>query len=77
MYRDYIQKKKREPKHNTRGGYLLMRAQNMTKGKNDPQNNPKTINKVAMRTFIPIITLNVNGLNTLTKRQRAAEWIQK
>lgn len=36
----------------------------------DPQNNPETDNKVAMRTFIPIITLNVNGPNTLIKRQR-------
>ena len=37
------------------------------------KNNPKTINKMAMRIFISIITLNVNGLNTLTKRQRVAE----
>ena len=28
-------------------------------------------------THILIITLNVNGLNTPTKRQRLAEWIQK
>ena len=28
-------------------------------------------------TYIPIITLNVNGLNASTKRQRLAEWIQK
>ena len=28
-------------------------------------------------THISIITLNVNGLNTPTKRQRLAEWIQK
>ena len=28
-------------------------------------------------TYISIITLNVNGLNTLTKRHRLAEWIQK
>ena len=28
-------------------------------------------------TYIPIITLNVNGLNTPTKRHRLAEWIQK
>ena len=41
------------------------------------KNNPKAINKMAMRIFITIITLNVNGPSTLTKRQRAAEWIQK
>ena len=28
-------------------------------------------------TYISIITLNVNGLNTLTIRHRLAEWIQK
>uniref|UniRef100_A0A8D1EUT3 exodeoxyribonuclease III n=1 Tax=Sus scrofa TaxID=9823 RepID=A0A8D1EUT3_PIG len=32
---------------------------------------------MAIRTYISIITLNVNGLNTPTKRQRLAEWIQK
>ena len=28
-------------------------------------------------TYISISTLNVNGLNTPTKRQRLTEWIQK
>ena len=28
-------------------------------------------------TYISIITLNVNGLNATTKRQKLAEWIQK
>ena len=27
--------------------------------------------------YLSIITLNVNGLNVSTKRQRLAEWIQK
>ena len=27
--------------------------------------------------YLSIITLNVNGLNALTKRQRLTEWIQK
>ena len=27
--------------------------------------------------YLPIITLNVNGLNASTKRQRMSEWIQK
>ena len=30
-----------------------------------------------IRTYISIITLNVNGLNAPTKRHRLAEWIQK
>ena len=32
---------------------------------------------MATVSYLSIITLNVNGLNALTKRQRLAEWIQK
>ena len=32
---------------------------------------------MAIRTYISIITLNVNGLNAPTKRHRLAEWIKK
>ena len=32
---------------------------------------------MAIRTYISIITLNVNGINSSTKRHRLAEWIQK
>ena len=32
---------------------------------------------MAIRTYISIITLNVNGLKAPTKRHRLAEWIQK
>ena len=32
---------------------------------------------MAIGTYISIITLNVPGLNTPTKRHRLAEWIQK
>ena len=32
---------------------------------------------MAMGSYLTIITLNVNGLNAPTKRQRLAEWIQK
>ena len=32
---------------------------------------------MAMGSYLSIITLNVNGLNVLTRRQRLAEWIQK
>ena len=41
------------------------------------KNKPKTIKKMAIGTYISIITLNVNGLNALTKRHWLAEWIQK
>ena len=32
---------------------------------------------MAKRSYLSVITLNVNGLNAPTKRQRLAEWIQK
>ena len=32
---------------------------------------------MSIRTYISIITLNVNGLNALTKRYMLTEWIQK
>ena len=32
---------------------------------------------MAMGSYLSIITLNVNGLNAPTKRERLAEWIQK
>ena len=45
--------------------------------KKDLQNEPQTIKKVAIGTYISIITLNVHGLNAPTKRHRLAECIQK
>ena len=38
---------------------------------------PTPNKKMAIRTQVSIITLNVNGLNAPTKRHRLAEWIQK
>jgi len=32
---------------------------------------------MGIRSYLSIITLNVNGLNISTKRHRLAEWIQK
>ena len=32
---------------------------------------------MAINTYLSIITLNVNGLNALIKRQRVADWIKK
>ena len=32
---------------------------------------------MAMGSYLSIMTINVNGLNAPTKRQRLAEWIQK
>ena len=52
-------------------------SQETQEKKKDLQNQPQTIKKMAIGTYISIITLNVNGLNAPTKRHRLAEWIQK
>ena len=52
-------------------------SQEINEEKKDLQNQPQTIKKMAIGTYISIITLNVNGLNAPTKRHRVAEWIQK
>ena len=35
------------------------------------------IKKMLIETYISIITLNINGLNAPTRRNRLAEWVQK
>ena len=35
------------------------------------------MNKMAICTYLSIVTLKINGLNALIKRQRVAEWIKK
>ena len=51
--------------------------QEIQEKKKDLQNQCKTIKKMAIGTYISIITLNVNGLNAPTKRHRLAQWKQK
>ena len=41
------------------------------------ENEQQTTNSTVTVSHLSIITLNVNGLNAPTKRQRLAEWIQK
>ena len=45
--------------------------------KKPTKNKPKTIKKMVIRSYILIITLNVNRLNVPTKKHRLNEWIQK
>ena len=52
-------------------------SQEIQEKKKDLQNQLQTIKKMAIGTYISIITLNVNGLNAPIKRHRLAEWIQK
>ena len=41
------------------------------------EGNTGSRGKMAMNKYVPIITLNVNGLNAPVKRNRVAEWIRK
>ena len=52
-------------------------SQEIQQKKKDLQNQPKTIKKMAIGTYISIITFNVNRLNAPNKRHRLSEWIQK
>ena len=52
-------------------------GQEIQEKKKDLQNQPQIVKIIAIRTYISIITLNVNGLNSPTKRHRLDEWIQK
>ena len=51
-------------------------SQEIKKKKKDIQNQPQTIKKMAIRTYISKIILNVNRLNAPTKKHRLAEWIK-
>ena len=53
-----------------------MKSRNTRKEK-DLKYQPQTIKKMAIGTYISIITLKLNGLNAPTKRHRLAEWVQK
>ena len=62
---------------NTKGTSLGRKEQEKKERKKSSKNKSKVINKMAVRTYISIITLNVNGLNVPTKRHWLAEWVQK
>ena len=52
-------------------------SQEIQKKKKGLQNQPQTIKKMAIGTYISIITLNVNGLNAPTSKHRLIEWIKQ
>ena len=52
-------------------------GQEIQEKKKDLQNQPQIIFKMAIGTYISIITLNVSRLNAPTKRHRLGAWIQK
>ena len=75
---DIHTKMKKESKHSTKDGRQTAREKNKRRREEKrPTKNLKTINKMAIRTYILVTTLNVNGLKAPTKRCRLAQWIQK
>ena len=54
----------------------MLKVKKYKRRKRSTKSNPKQLRKW-QRTYISIITLNVNGLNAPTKRHRLAKWIQK
>ena len=54
----------------------LLQTENTREGKDlTTENKPKAIKKMVIRSYILIITLNVNGLNAPTKRQTG--WLEE
>ena len=64
--------KKNQLKYNTKDSQQTIRGENKRRReeKKNNKNKSKTVKKMAIRTYISIITLNVNGLNTPNKRHR-------
>ena len=52
-----IQKKTKQPKHNTKDGHQTTKEQKRKGGKKIYKNKPKIIKKIVIGTYIPIITL--------------------
>ena len=57
---------------------IINQKKKKSKGTKEKQRiNWKTRFKMAINTYLFIITLNVNGLNALIKKHRLADWIKK
>ena len=66
--------KKKQSKHNTTDSHQIRTEENKRRKKTNKKKS-KTIKLMAIRMYISIITLNVNGLKVPTKR--LTEWLQK
>ena len=73
IYNRYIRTKRKESKHNTKLSHQITKEQKRKGRKNTYENKSRTISKMAIITYISIITLNVNRLNHPNKRERLAE----
>ena len=70
--------KRRELKHNRKENHQTTMEKQKQKGtKKKYKINWKTMFKMAINTYLSIITLNVNGLNAAIKKYRVADWIKK
>ena len=75
---DIHTKKKKESKYNTNDRHQVTRDKNKRRGRGMTYKNKfKTMNKMAIRTYRPIIILNISRLNVSTKKHRQTKWIQK
>ena len=72
----YTQVKKKELRHNTKLSHQITRGLKRKGRKKAYRNKSKQLPKMAIRTCLSLITLNINGLNAPTKRHRLAEWIK-
>ena len=75
----YTDMHKRKSNPNTTLKIVIKSQENQArKGrKKTYKNKSKIINKMAIKAYISITALNVNGLNNPTKKHRIDEWIQK
>ena len=55
----------------------IVKVESTREEKDHKKKNPQEIKKMAIRIYISIAILNVNGLNALTKRHRLAVHIEK
>ena len=68
---------KKESKYNTNDRHQVTRDKNKRRGRGKTyKNKSKTMNKTAIRTYRPIIVLNISRLNAPTKKHRLTKWIQ-
>ena len=74
-------KNKKESKHNTKVSNQITRQGNKRekkiREKKASRNKSKTINKMAVRTYISMISLNISRFSAPTKIHRLAERIHK
>lgn len=78
IFNRYTHKKRRDPNKTLKMVIKShrKRAKEEINKQKPYKNNQKTINKLAINKWLSILTLKVNGLNTLVKT-RMAEWIHK